>query len=162
MNLSIRTLVDYFYQCSPTGLERMGVASEKLPALKQWVKSIQNQMALPDTEKEMFYLLWYIDEYAVGHSNLSHLIYGKTAKIHLHLWSNEKRQSGLGRVFMEQCLTHFFSRFELPEIICEPKADNPAPNRLITQLGFKYIKTYITTPGPINFQQRVNRFILDT
>ena len=170
MNLSVRPLeakevplvVDYFYQCSLTDLKRMGVAPEKLPAKIKWVENIQYQMALPDKEKELFYLLWCKDNQAVGHSNLSHLIYGKTAKVHLHLWPSEKRHSGLGKRFMEQCLAHYFSRFELPEIICEPKADNPAPNRLIPQLGFKHIKTYTTIPGPINFSQVVNRFILKT
>ena len=170
MNLSVGPLeakevplvVDYFYQCSLTDLKRMGVAPEKLPAKIKWVENIQFQMALPDKEKELFYLLWCKDNQAVGHSNLSHLIYGKTAKVHLHLWPSEKRHSGLGKRFMEQCLAHYFSRFELPEIICEPKADNPAPNRLIPQLGFKHIKTYTTIPGPINFSQVVNRFILKT
>ena len=61
---------------------------------------------------------------------------------------------------MEQCLAYYFSRFALPKIICEPKADNPAPNRLISQLGFKRIKTYTTTPGPINFEQTVHRYQL--
>ena len=166
MNLSIRPpkteeihlIVDYFYQCSSVDLNRMGIAPEQLPPPKKWVENIQHQMALADKEKELFYLLWYIDEQLVGHSNLSHLVYGKTAKVHLHLWPSEKRQSGLGKLFMEQCLTHYFSRFALPEIICEPKADNPAPNRLIPQLGFKHIKTYTTTPGPINFQQVVHRY----
>ena len=168
MNLSVRPLeakevplvVDYFYQCNQADLKRMGANQEKLPAKIKWVENIQRQMALADQEKELFYLLWCIEDQAVGHSNLSHLIFGKTAKVHLHLWSSEKRQSGLGKLFMEQCLAHYFSRFELPEIICEPKADNPAPNRLISQLGFKLIKTYTTIPGRINFSQVVNRFIL--
>lgn len=168
MNLSVRPLqakevplvVNYFYQCSQADLKRMGATPEKLPAKIKWVENIQRQIALPDTKKELFYLLWCIDNQAVGHSNLSHLIFGKTAKVHLHLWPSEKRQSGLGKRFMEQCIALYFSRFELPEIICEPKADNAAPNRLISQLGFKLIKTYTTIPGPINFSQVVNRFLL--
>ena len=168
MNLSIRPLeakeipliVDYFYQCSEEDLKRMGVTPKKLPAKNKWVEDIERQINLPDQEKKLFYLLWCINDIAVGHSNLSHLIYGKTAKVHLHLWPNEKRQTGLGKRFMEQCLAYYFSRFALPEIICEPKADNPAPNRLISQLGFKHIKTYTTTPGPINFEQTVHRYQL--
>ena len=45
---------------------------------------------------------------------------------YLHLWSNEK-QAGLGKQFIKQCLAHYFPRFELSKIICEPKANNPAP-----------------------------------
>ena len=166
MNLNIRPpkaeeihwIVDYFHQCSSADLKRMGINLEQLPNPKKWVESIQYQMALPDKEKKLFYLLWCIEEQLVGHSNLSHLVYGKTGKVHLHLWPSEKRQSGLGKIFMKQCLAHYFSRFALPEIICEPKADNSAPNHLIPQLGFKHIKTYTTTPGPINFQQEVSRY----
>ena len=93
MNLSIRPLeakeipliVDYFYQCSEEDLKRMGATPEKLPAPNKWVEDIERQINLPDQEKKLFYLLWCINDIAVGHSNLSHLIYGKTAKVHLHL-----------------------------------------------------------------------------
>ena len=111
----IHWIVDYFYQCNSADLKRMGIAP-LLPPPKKWVKNIQHQMALADTEKELYYLLWRLNEQLVGHSNLSHLVYGKTAKVHLHLWSSEKRQSGLGKLFTEQCLAHYFSRFTLPEI----------------------------------------------
>ena len=168
MNLSIRPpeakeiplIVDYFYQCSEEDLKRLGVTPEKLPVPNKWVEDIERQINLPDQEKKLFYLLWCIEDKAVGHSNLSHLIYGKTAKVHLHLWSSVKRQTGLGKRFMEQCIALYFSRFALPKIICEPKADNPASNRLISQLGFKHIRTYTTTPGPINFKQTVHRYQL--
>ena len=61
---------------------------------------------------------------------------------------------------MERSLEHYFTRFNLKEIICEPKAENPAPNKLIPQLGFNLLKTYTTTPGPINTKQLVHRYQL--
>ena len=109
MNLNVRPpkaeeihlIVDYFYQCNSADLKHIGAIPEKLLPPEKWVENIQHQVALPDKEKELFYLLWCIDEQAVGHFNLSHLVYGKTAKVHLHLWPSEKRQSGLGKLFME-------------------------------------------------------------
>jgi hypothetical protein len=44
---------------------------------------------------------------------------------------------------------------------CEPYADNPAPNRVLVKTGFRFIARYRTTPGVINFEQEVNRYVID-
>jgi hypothetical protein len=41
-------------------------------------------------------------------------------------------------------------------LYCEPYALNPAPNKTLEKLGFKFLKTYTTIPGWINFEQEVN------
>lgn len=33
------------------------------------------------------------------------------------------------------------------------------PNRVMPKSGFRFIKRYRTVPGPINFQQGVNRYV---
>ena len=38
----------------------------------------------------------------------------------------------------------------------EPYAQNPAPNRILSKVGFELIKTYDTTPGWISLHQTVN------
>ena len=168
MRLTVRPLnidevpliVNYFHHANEADLIQMGAAAELLPTPEEWTKKLELQLKLPDREKELFYLLWCVNEKPIGHSNLSHLQYGKTAKVHLHLWSREQRKGGFGKQFMERSLEHYFTRFNLKEIICEPKAENPAPNKLIPQLGFNLLKTYTTTPGPINTKQLVHRYQL--
>ena len=40
-------------------------------------------------------------------------------------------------------------------------AENPGPNRTLAKLGFRLIKRYRTVPGIINFEQEVNRYVMD-
>jgi len=42
--------------------------------------------------------------------------------------------------------------------MCEPYALNPAPNKILKKVGFTFIKIYETTPGWINFKQKVNQY----
>ena len=44
----------------------------------------------------------------------------------------------------------------LENLYCEPYALNLAPNGTLLKLGFKLVKQYETTPGSINFYQKVN------
>jgi hypothetical protein len=56
--------------------------------------------------------------------------------MHLHIWNTERRGKGIGgRLF---CLSaiDFFERFEVREIVCEPGASNPYPNRMLQKIGF--------------------------
>jgi RimJ/RimL family protein N-acetyltransferase len=46
-------------------------------------------------------------------------------------------------------------------LFCEPFADNPAPNKVLPKLGFKFVKRYWTVPGQICPEQEVNLYVLD-
>lgn len=37
---------------------------------------------------------------------------------------------------------------------------NPAPNKTLKKAGFELVKEYVTTPGPINFEQPVKLWCL--
>jgi hypothetical protein len=50
---------------------------------------------------------------------------------------------------------------ELKCLFCEPNAFNVAPNRTLQRAGFKYVKTHETVPGPLNYHQRVTRWVLE-
>ena len=54
----------------------------------------------------------------------------------------------------------YFERFDLKKLLCEPSADNPAPNRVLEKLGFAFIRRYRTIPGVIAYEQDVNRYEL--
>jgi hypothetical protein len=36
-----------------------------------------------------------------------------------------------------------------------------APNRTLLKAGLNYVKGYMTVPGPLNFQQAVNRWAIE-
>lgn len=55
----------------------------------------------------------------------------------------------------------YFERFKLKRLFCEPNAFNVAPNRAMQKAGFKYVKTHMTVPGPLNFHQAVTRWVME-
>ena len=168
MQLSIRPfntsdfdgMINYFLESSTAFLAGMGADKSKLPNSSVWKDRLLEDFRKPLTERSFFYVLWMLDGKGVGHSNLNKIQFGKEAFMHLHLWEPSKRQQGIGLQFLSQTLPLYFSSFELPLLYCEPYAENPAPNRILTKLGFQLEKTYRTTPGTINFEQEVNRYCL--
>jgi RimJ/RimL family protein N-acetyltransferase len=110
--------------------------------------------------KELYYILWLLNNEAIGHSNINKIIYGQEAYMHLHLWQSEIRQKGIGFGLMKMTLPFYFYKFKLKYLYCEPSAANPAPNKTLAKLGFDFIKSYNTIPGMINLYQTVNRWCL--
>lgn len=154
------SVVDYFHGAGPVALRAMGVDPAKLPARQDWLATMLAQHEASDRETERRYVTWVHRGTPVGHSSLSHIVYGDHANIHLHLWRPELRASGLGTTWFRLSVAYFADKLALQTIVCEPYAENPAPNRVLTKLGFTFVKRYRTTPGPINFEQDVNRWEL--
>ena len=80
--------------------------------------------------------------------------------MHLHLWDQTLRKSGRGTELLKMSIPYYFRNFELEQLICEPYALNPAPNRVVEKVGFTLEKEYVTVPGSINFEQPVKRWIM--
>lgn len=166
MNLKVRKMtvseiplmVDYFLESSTEFLKGMGADKRKLPARENWIGKLEKDFLKPNKEKEFFYLVWLINEEAVGHSNINKIDYGNTATMHLHLWHSVKRKRGLGVEFLKMTIPIYFREFELKALFCEPKAENEAPNKVLRKTGFRFVKSYETIPGWINFKQKVNRY----
>jgi RimJ/RimL family protein N-acetyltransferase len=57
-------------------------------------------------------------------------------------------------------VNYFFRNPGLKKLYCEPYAENPAPNKVLSKLGFTFVKTYQTVPGKTCFEQYVNRWEL--
>ena len=168
MNRTIRALessdidqiIDYFLTADHDFLAGMGVNPKKLPDADSW-QSLLNQdltRSLPD--RQFYYLIWELDHRPVGHSNINKIVFGQEAYMHLHLWQSQNRQAGHGIYFISQSISKYFQIFDLQNLFCEPYALNPAPNKILAKVGFELVKTYETTPGWINFQQTVNRWVL--
>ena len=121
---------------------------------------LESELTKPTQEKEFYYIIWQIDDKPIGHSNINNITYGNNATMHLHIWESENRHAGIGTNLITQTISYYFKNFKLQKLICEPYAENPAPNKILGKIGFKFIKKYKTTPGWINFYQAVNRFEL--
>lgn len=154
----IEKILDYFFNADVNFLKSMGADKNKLPNREKWIQSLESELTKPYKDKDYYYIIWLVDNTPIGHSNINHISFGETAKMHLHVWKGEKRKSGLGLQFLKMTLPFYFEKFELKTLICEPYAENIAPNKTLKKLGFNFIKTYETIPGMINFRQNVNRY----
>jgi RimJ/RimL family protein N-acetyltransferase len=154
-------MVDYFLGADHAFLWGMGIDPALLPQREAWLDSVMRDHASADAEKERAYLAWIHDGKIVGHSSVSKMAIGEHAYIHLHLWDAALRRAGLGRLFFAAAAAEFMRTLRLKRLYCEPSADNPAPNRVLPQCGFRFVKRYRTTPGNINFEQEVNLYVLE-
>lgn len=154
-------MVDYFLTADDEFLRGMGVARNRLPARDEWIASAIRDHHRPVHEKERAYLAWLYDGTLIGHSSLTKIMVGEKAFIHLHIWSPGYRREGLGTDFFRFSAERFARECSLKRLFCEPFADNPSPNRVLPKAGFRFVKRYRTTPGPINFEQDVNQYVRD-
>jgi RimJ/RimL family protein N-acetyltransferase len=148
-------LVGYWLNASPDFLLGMGVDLAKMPTEAVWMASLSEQLSLSIEEKTSYCMIWELDGRAVGHSNVNKIERGEAAFMHLHLWQRDLRQKGLGAALVRLTVPHFFEKFYLKRLFCEPYALNPAPNRTLEKAGFTFVKEHTTTPGWLNFEQPV-------
>ena len=118
----------------------------------------RKRFSATDRKKQFYYVIWEIDNQPVGHSNLNKITFGQEAYMHLHVWQKHLRQQGNGTYFVQESIGHYFEKFHLQNLFCEPYSLNKAPNKTLPKAGFELIKTYEPEIGWINFRQLVNRW----
>lgn len=155
-------MIGYFLGAEDAQLHAMGVDRGQLPSRGAWLEAALLDHKRPDTLKDRAYLAWDYQGTMVGHSSVNKIKFADAAYIHLHLWDRALRQSGLGTRFFQASVAHFQRVFGLRRLYCEPYAGNPAPNRVLQKSGFRLIKRYRTVPGPFNFEQEVNLYVLES
>ncbi len=156
----IELLADYWTESDPAFLISMGVDLEKIPARADLVEMLLQQLSHPHEEKKSYAIIWLVDGYPAGHSNINKIIFGEEAYLHLHIWKSMNRKRGLGLQFLGMTFPYFFQNFKIKRLISEPYALNPAPNNTLSKAGFEFIKRYRTIPGSLNFEQEVNQWEL--
>ena len=151
----IDSIIQYWLTADDAFLKGMGVDIAKIPGREEWKKMLLEQLGQRIEEKKSYCIIWQLRDQAVGHSNVNKILFGEEACMHLHIWDPSIRKKGFGLEFMKMTLPYFFKELKLKRLYCEPYALNPAPNKALERIGFKFIKEYITIPGWINFEQPV-------
>jgi RimJ/RimL family protein N-acetyltransferase len=153
-------MIDYFHGASDDLLARMGVDRGRLPARQDWLERAwrDHERAEEDPQRDRFHVAWMLDGAVVGHSSINQIRRGDSASAHLHLWRADLRRAGIGGDFFRRSVSYYFTHFDLQVLRVEPYAENAAPNRVVEKLGFRFVKRYRTVPGPLNFEQEVNRY----
>ncbi len=152
----IDLITDYWLNADPAFLISMGADKTKIPSRIQWKELLKEQIDQSYHLKKSYCITWLLNEKPIGHCNVNKIIFGEEAYMHLHIWKAENRKSGIGTELVRKSLPFFFNNLELKKILCEPYALNPAPNKSLEKIGFEFVKTYLTIPGWINFEQSVN------
>lgn len=151
----------YFHSATPEFLETMGVDPTRLPPAPIWQERIGQQYALPPEHRAAVVVLWLMDDQPIGFSSCDKIVYGQSATMHLHVLHPDKRQSGIGTECVRRSAALYFDMLKLKSLFCEPNAFNVGPNRTLQKAGFKYLKTHMTVPGPLNFHQAVTRWVIE-
>ncbi len=169
-NLSIRhwelddieSIISYFHNASNDYLINLGADPKKIPNRVKWKNSLIIEYQKPIKKTKYYYTIWEYNNQAIGHCNINKIVFGKEAYMHLHIWNpNPKlRDKGLGESLLKMSIESFFDKFQLKELYCEPRAANKAPHKVLSKVGFKYLKTCEIVPGPINYLQEVKRYRL--
>lgn len=154
----IALIADYWSGSDPNHLIGMGVDLRKIPSRLEFVAMLSTQLALPLDERQSYCTIWELSGTPIGHCNVNKIRFGRDAFMHLHIWRSGQRRRGMGVAFVRQSLRYFFERLGLQEIYCEPYALNPAPNAVLAEVGFVFVKEYTTVPGTINFEQSVKQW----
>lgn len=154
-------VIDYFHGSTPEHLETLGVAPTRLPTRKEWRALYVAEYGKAAQERSTLLVIWELDGVAVGFSSANKIIYGDQAHMHLHIVDPQHRRSGIGSACVRETAEVYFNALALRLLFCEPNAFNVAPNRTLQSVGFRYVKTYKTVPGPLNYHQSVTRWVLE-
>lgn len=153
--------IDYFHDASDEHFLKLGVDRRLLPSRRAWQEWYEADYARPIREREVYSLLWLLDDQIIGFSSTDQISFGEQAFMHLHIVDPHRRALGLGTEFVRQSAAAYFRALELQRLYSQPNAFNTAPNRTLQKAGFRYLFTAELAPSPINFVQPVTRWVLD-
>ena len=151
-------IIDYFHGSAPEHLEVLGVDPARLPDRDRWRARYEHDYVQQRPERVTMLVLWALDGAAVGFSTCDRIVYGEHAFMHLHIVDPARRAVGLGAAAVARSVDLYFEELALQRLFCEPNAFNVAPNRTLQRVGFQYVKTHMTVPGPLNYHQAVTRW----
>ena len=161
MSSEVNIIIQYFQDSTPEHLETLGVDPSRLPPAQSWRERLQRECTLPIDQRTMMLVIWLSDDQPVGFSTSDKIRYGEQAHMHLHVTEPERRHQGTGVECVRRSADIYFERLKLKRLFCEPNAFNVPPNRTLQKAGFKYLKTHMTVPGPLNFRQAVTRWVME-
>ncbi|CCD88007.1 Conserved hypothetical protein; Putative Acyl-CoA N-acyltransferase [Bradyrhizobium sp. ORS 285] len=154
-------VIDYFYSSSIEQLDLMGIDPTRMPTKPVWAGLFKTLYDTPIIERAALLLIWRLDGRPIGFSSCDRIVFGNRAHVHLHITEPELRSRGLGTECISRSIDLYFDRLRLKRLFCEPNAYNTAPNRTLQKAGFRYLKTYKTVPGPMNYHQAVTRWMFE-
>jgi hypothetical protein len=75
---------------------RQAVDPTCLPTPDAWRKRFQHEFSLPLDKRLGFFVIWLLDDQAVGFSSCDKIVFGERANMHLHVAEPQRRHQGIG------------------------------------------------------------------
>ena len=141
---------------------RMGVDKNKCSSKEELMQSLLEIYHTPLAQTKFFYMIWLVNDQAIGHSALKEIHHGEIANMHLHMWTTEHRGKGYGGKLFCLSALEFYRLFNLKLILCEPRATNPMPNNMLSKVGFRKWKTYVAASSELALPCELNSYIIDS
>ena len=161
MATEVDLIINYFLNATPEYLETLGVDPTRFPPTQAWRDRFHREGQLPFNQRSVVPVIWLSDDRPVGFSTSDKILYGEQANMHLHVTEPGRRHQGVGVECVRRTVDFYFEHLKLKRLFCEPNAFNVAPNRTLQKAGFKYLKTHMTVPSPLNFHQAVTRWVIE-
>ncbi len=157
----ISHIVDYWLKNTDENLIQMGADKNKLSSRTEFTNFLQTICHSPLEKVKSYYMTWLIDNKPVGYNVVRDILKNEIANIHLHMWDAEYRGKGYGAKLFCMAALEFYKIFNLKIILCEPRSSNPMPNKMLTKIGFKKWKTYLSTSSELSLTCELNSYIVD-
>ena len=145
---------------SDADADRMGCDLSRFPSTEEYTRILTEQQQVPPETAVAFYSMWVVNGETIGFASLKNIEYGIRGEMHLHIWDAKERGRGIGgRLF---CLSaiDFFERFRVREIICEPGASNPYPNRMLQKAGFSLAGSRVGRSSELSKELLLNTYAI--
>jgi RimJ/RimL family protein N-acetyltransferase len=138
----------------------MGCDLSRFPSSEEYTCILREQLQASPETTTAFYSMWIVNGETVGFASLKNIRFGIRGEMHLHIWNADQRGKGIGsRLF---CLSaiDFFERFRVSEIICEPGAANPYPNRMLQKTGFPLTGSRVGRSSELSKELPLNTYAI--
>lgn len=157
----IPNIVQYWFENSDENMLQIGADKSKFSSPTEFAQSLKTACHTPLAQSKVYYLVWLIDNQPIGYNALKDIATNEIAHMHLHMWNADYRGKGYGAKLFCMAALEFYNLFNLKMILCEPHSSNPMPNRMLSKIGFKKWKTYISTSSELALTCELNSYIID-
>ena len=157
----IPNIVSYWFENTDENLFQMGADKTKLNSKIEFTNSLQTICNTPLDKAKSYYMIWLIDDVPVGYNALKDISKNEIGHIHLHMWDAAYRGKGYGAKLFCMAAIEFYKTFNLKMMLCEPRSSNPIPNKMLSKIGFKKWKAYLSTSSELAFTCELNSYIID-
>ncbi len=151
----IRHVVAYWCDATDDEWLRRGADPARRPTPERLAEGVR---ATGRPEAKHAYSIWEVDGRAIGYACLKDIEPGHTGSIHLHIWDAGQRKHGLGARLFCLSVVDLYAQFDLKSMICEPAAANPAPNRMLSRIGFRLVESRYGRSSDLSAQTQLNRY----